>query len=361
LKKVLVINTNHYDYTGIVSFIRNYCYAVNDNNLIIEYAAFEIHDQFRNELDELKLTYYEIPGKKRSPYKYYLTLNKILKNNYDVVHVHGNSSLMAIELFLARLHGIKKRIAHCHNTTCEHMMLNRILRPLFIFSCTDRLACSIDSGKWMYGNNSFVVMTNAIDLGKFSFNENKRYNIRKELNILENEIVLGHVGHFNEQKNHNFLVNIFAQFHKKHPHSKLLLVGGGVLENEIRTKVNDLQLTDSVIFLGKRNDIENIMCGMDCFVFPSKWEGLGIVLIEAQATGLPCCVSSKVPEEAQMTSAYYRIDLKNSVDDWFEVVDLTINNKHDRKELSTENSIEVEKRGYSIQLERKKLVNIYLQ
>ena len=356
-----MINTNHYDYTGIVSFIRAYCYSINNCNLKIEYVAFEIHQQFRKEMDELKLVYYEIPSKKKNPYKYYLALNKVLKNNYDVVHVHGNSSLIALELFLARLHGIQKRIAHCHNTTCDHKMLNIILRPLFNFSCTDRLACSIDSGKWMYKNRNFIIMRNAIDIGKFSFDESKRYKIRKELCIKEEEIVIGHVGHFNEQKNHQFLIDIFFEFHKQHPNSKLLLVGGGILETKIKNKVDELQLKNSVIFLGKRNDIEAVMCAMDCFVFPSKWEGLGIVLIEAQATGLPCCVSSVVPNEAKMSSAYCKVDLESSIDSWCKAIDELINNNKNRNDISLFNSNEIRRKGYSIQLERERLVNIYLK
>lgn len=361
VKKVLVVNANKYDYTGIVSFIRTYCYSINSSELQIEFVAYEIHEQFHKELDILNLKYYIIPSKKNSPIKYYSALNKILRNNYDVVHVHGSSSLIAMELFLARLHRIPKRIAHCHNTTCTHPRLNQVLRPLFNSSCTDRLACSINAGKWSYGNRKFSVMKNAIDLSRFYYCENKRNNIRKQLCLSNEEIVLGHVGYFNKQKNHQFLINIFAEFHKRHSNSKLILIGGGILENEIMNQVESLKLKDSVIFLGKRNDIEDIMCAMDCFVFPSKWEGLGIVLIEAQATGLPCCVSSVVPNEAQMSSAYCKVDLESTIDSWCEAINKFVTSNYRRNNLCLNNKAEIEKNGYSIQLEKEKLINVYLQ
>lgn len=361
MKRVLIINTNKYDYTGIVSFIRTYCYPIKNSDIKIEYVGYEIHTKFLEEFKCLNLMVHTVSSKKLSPIKYYYELNKILKNYYDVVHIHGSSALIAFELLLAKCKGIKKRIAHIHNTACTHPRLNTVLSPLFKACSTHRIACSKEAGEWGFGKKEFSVIKNAIDLDKFYFDPMKREQIRKELNIKETDIVLGHVGHFNDQKNHVFLINIFISYHKQYPHSKLLLVGGGVLEESIRHKVREEQLDDSVLFLGKRDDIDALMCAMDCLVFPSKWEGLGIVLIEGQATGLPCCVATTIPCEAQVSEWYISLELEEDSSIWCKNIQVLVESTNNRMNRSIKNSERIKIQGYSITLEKEKLVNFYLR
>ncbi len=361
MKKVLIVNTNFYDFTGIVTFIRNYCYQLEQTEMQMEYVVFGLHPTFREELERLGLKYHEIPDKKKQPMQYYRALNRILKNGYDVVHVHGNSAMMSAEMFLAKRHKIPKRIAHAHNTTCDHMTMNRILQPLLRRCTTERIACSEDAAKWCFPEQPCHVINNAIDAARFAFDAEKRNRIRREIGLSEDAFVLGHVGYFNEQKNHDWLIDVFAAVHKRSPEAVLVLVGSGDLEPMIDEKAEKLGLKLFIYKLGQRADVNEIMCAMDCFVFPSKWEGLGIVLIEAQCSGLCCCISDVIPQEATMLEdSVCRLSLESHADSWADAVEKTRMSLAERAERSASAQAAITEKGYNIAQEREKLRQIYL-
>lgn len=362
MKKVLIVNTNFYDYTGIVTFIRNYCYYLPKDKAELTFVVFSLHPVFREELERLGLSYYEIPDKKKQPAGYYKELAKILKKRcWDAVHVHGNSAMMSAEMYLAKHYRIPKRIAHAHNTTCDHMTLNRILQPILRSSTTERIACSEDAAKWCFPEQHCHIINNAIDEKRFAFDPEKRKAIRREAGIPEDALVIGHVGYFNEQKNHDYLIDVFAEIRKRNSSAQLVLVGKGDLEQTIDEKAEKLGLTSYIHKLGQRPDTDAVMCAMDCFVFPSKWEGLGIVLIEAQCTGLPCFISDCIPAEATMRNEQVcRLSLESSPENWSDAILGSASDCTDRNEESRKAQEAISQKGYSITVEREKLLKIYL-
>ena len=184
--------------------------------------------------------------------------------------------------------------------------MKQALRPFSKKYATDYFACSELAGRWLFGDKTFeqgkvTIINNAIDLDKFKYDEKVRKEKRKELNINDDTLVVGHIGRFVAQKNHTFLIDIFSELHKKEKNSILLLIGQGPLIGEIKQKVETLGISDSVKFLGQRDDVNELYNAMDLFLFPSLYEGLGMVLIEAQANGLPCIASTEVPKNARVS------------------------------------------------------------
>ena len=218
--------------------------------------------------------------------KYHKELKKILKNgNYKIVHSHINT-LSVFSLFAAKCAGVPVRIAHSHSTTnkkeFKKNIMKQILRPFSKLFATDYMCCSELAGRWLFGNKEYdkgkvYLLNNAIDVDKFKFDENIRNAKRQELNIDDNTLVIGHVGRFVEQKNHRFLIDVFNEVHKQKSNSVLLLVGQGPLMHEIKEKVKKLGLENYVLFLGQRNDTNELYQAMDLFVLPSLYEGLPVV------------------------------------------------------------------------------------
>ncbi len=264
-------------------------------------------------------------------FKYHKKLKKILKEgNYKIVHSHINT-LSVFSLFAAKCAGVPVRIAHSHSTTNKKEkkknLVKQILRPFSKVFATDYMACTEHAGRWLFGNKEYdngnvYLLNNAIDLDKFKYDEKLRKEKRKELNIKEDTLVIGHVGRFVEQKNHRFLIDIFNEVHKQNKNSVLLLIGQGPLMDEMKQKVDSLGISDSVKFLGQRKDVSELYNAMDLFLFPSLYEGLGMVLIEAQANGLPCIASTEVPKIADISNNVQFYNLNDSIDIWLKNSDI---------------------------------------
>ena len=241
---------------------------------------------------------------------------------YRIIHVHANALIYTDVLRLARQKGIPCRIMHSHNTH----MASAIYRPIHELhkhtieqDATDYLACSKEAGLWMFPSGNFQVVPNGIDLNRFRFDGAVRDQYRKELG-LDGHFVLGHAGRFLAQKNHGFLLKVFGEVCKREPDALLLLCGEGPLENKLRQTIQSMGLEQRVRFLGVRRDMPALMQAMDVFVFPSRFEGLGIVLIEAQACGLPCIASDCVPPEAAVTDDYRTLPLSLAPAQWADAV-----------------------------------------
>lgn len=258
-------------------------------------------------------------------FEYQKDLIKIFKdNNYKIVHSHLNT-LSVFPLRAAKKAGVPVRIAHSHSTTnkkeWKKNLVKQVLRPFSKVYATNYMCCSELAGRWLFGNNEYdkgnvYLLNNAIDLDKFKYDEKIRKEKRKELNIKDDTLVIGHVGRFVEQKNHRFLIDIFNEVHKQNNNSLLILVGQGPLMEEIKRKVKNLELEDCVKFLGQRTDVNELYNAMDLFLFPSLYEGLGMVLIEAQANGLPCIASTEIPEIADISNNVQFYNLNDSIDTW---------------------------------------------
>lgn len=268
------------------------------------------------------------PYQKISKYEKFL-INLFKEKQYKIVHSNINA-LSVFPLYAAKKAGVPVRIAHSHSTTnkkeWKKNLMKQALRPFSKKYATDYFACSELAGRWLFGNKTFeqgkvTIINNAIDLDKFKYDEKIRKEKRKELNIKDDTLVVGHVGRFVTQKNHTFLIDIFNKLHKKEKNSILLLIGQGPLMSEIKQKVDSLGISDSVKFLGQRNDTNELYNIMDLFLFPSLYEGLGMVLIEAQANGLPCIASTEVPKIADISNNVQFYDLNDSIDIWLKNYD----------------------------------------
>ena len=296
--------------------------------------------------------------------KYHKELKRVLKEgNYKIVHSHINT-LSVFNLFAAKCAGVPVRIAHSHSTTNKKEksknLMKQLLRPFSKVFATDYMCCSELAGRWLFGDKEYdkgnvYLLNNAIDLDKFKYDEVVRKEKRKELNIDDDTLVIGHVGRFVEQKNHRFLIDIFNEVHKQNENSILLLVGQGPLMEKIKEKVKSLGIEDCVKFLGQRNDINELYQVMDLFLFPSLYEGLGMVAVEAQVSGLPCVVATEIPEIAKVTEKITFINLENKIEIWTEIIFKYLKNIN-RKNINFTNGI----KKYDIIKETTKLEKKYL-
>ena len=262
-------------------------------------------------------------------FKYHKTLKKVLKDgNYKIVHSHINT-LSMFSLCAAKCAGVPVRIAHSHSTTNKKEkkknLLKQVLRPFSRLFATDYMCCSELAGRWLFGNKEYdkgnvYLLNNAIDLDKFKYDEKVRKEKRKELNISDDTLVIGHVGRFVEQKNHRFLIDIFNEVHKEEKNSILLLAGQGPLMDEIKEKVRKLGLKDNVNFLGQRNDINELYQAFDVFLLPSLYEGLPVVGIEAQTTGLLCVFSDDMTKETKVLDSTIFLSLEQSNKKWVDCI-----------------------------------------
>ena len=238
-------------------------------------------------------------------------------HEYKIVHCHAYT-IGYFCLKAAKKAGIPVRIAHSHSNAAVHdvkLPLKLIMQKLFTVYSTDLFACSEEAGKFAFKGKKFGIVQNAIDSQKFIADANIREKIRKALRV-ESKFVVGHVGRMQPEKNHDFLIDVFAEIKKKKPDAELILVGTGPLEEKVKSKVAEKGLSDCVHFLGNRKDMNRIYQAMDVFVFPSLFEGLGIVAIEAQAAGVPIVCSEGLPPETDITPIYRKLLLSDGAEKW---------------------------------------------
>ena len=262
---------------------------------------------------------------KNNPIKAYYSYYKYIKNNnYDYVLVVAPHSLAALKLLIAKLAGAKILAMRSSNTQITGSRLSRVLNSVFFFLpqivANVKIAPSVAAGKFLFGDKCILkrqvhILNNGIPLNEYRFNPEIRYKKRKELNVT-NEILFGHVGRFEEQKNHEYLIDVFADITKKIPKAKLILIGDGVLKAEIIKKAKALNIYDHIIFTGIRNDVPHLLMAMDTLIFPSFYEGMPNVLIEAQGAGLPCLVASTITKECHVTNLVEFMDLSKPTTAW---------------------------------------------
>lgn len=318
-KKIRVCQVLH----GIVGggseqVVLNYCSRMRDIHFDLLYQ-YEPNAQILERFNEAGINCIQIPDKVHHPLKHLRTMYKIFKQGkYDIVHCHLDWFLNSYVCFIAMLARIKKRIAHQHQAYTKWSSLCAIMRiPCKLFA-THWLACGKAAaingwGKNAVKNGKVTILPNAIDPERFKFNENSRKEIRAQYGIRDDDFVIGHVGRFYPQKNHDFLIDIFCEVRKQKLNAKLLLLGDGPLQDKTRQKVVSLGLTESVIFAGLQKDPAPFYSAMDIFCFPSLWEGLPLTLVEAQYNGLICMVSEKVTEEVGISPQLMYIPLTDKM------------------------------------------------
>lgn len=297
--------------------------------------------------------------------KYHKELKKVLQDgNYRVVHSHINT-LSVFSLCAAKSAGVPVRIAHSHSTTNKKEkkknLMKQVLRLFSKTFATDYMCCSELAGRWLFGDKEYneenvYLLNNAIDLEKFKYDESLRKKKRKELGIKNSTLVIGHIGRFVAQKNHDFLIDIFNEIHKQNADSILLLAGQGPLVDDIKNKVKELRLEDNVKFLGQRKDANELYQAFDVFLLPSLYEGLPVVGVEAQAVGLLCYLSDDMTKETKVLDTTKFMSLNDNANEWASNILRDIN-KYKRIDTSKEMTA----KNFNIKEEAKKLEEYYLK
>lgn len=349
---------------GVESVVMNYYRHIDRNQFQFDFICDEDSKNIPyEEINKLGGKVILIPPYQKV-FKYRKALKKVLKEgNYKIVHSHINT-LSVFSLSVAKSANVPIRIAHSHSTTSKKEkkknFIKQLLRPFSKVYATNYICCSQLAGRWLFGNKVYdqgevFLLNNAIDVEKFKYNEEIRVFKRKELNISEGTLVIGHVGRFVEQKNHKFLVDVFNELHKQKKNSVLLLVGNGPLIDEVKEKVKHLNLEDCVKFLGQREDTNQLYQAVDVFCLPSLYEGLPVVGIEAQASGLLCFFSDAITEETKVIESTKFLSLNDGDAKWANNI-IDSYNTFERKDVINE----IESKSFSIDVEVKKLENYYI-
>lgn len=311
-KKVLMINTVNTGFTGITSVITNY---VRKTYQTVQYdfvLCGRVEESFKDELNTLGKNVFIPPcSRVRKPITYSKWLERLIKENqYDVVHVHGNSGTMFFDIHAAKKAGVPIRIAHSHNSSAKYKLVHYMLKPLLNREITHAIACSDLAGKWLF-NREYMVLPNGIDIDRFRYDPVTRASYRKEMEI-EDCFVIGHVALMDTVKNHMYLLEVFENFVCENSRARLLLIGDGRLRPDIEQYISEHDLGESVLVLGKRADVAELYQCMDAFVLPSLYEGLPVTLVEAQTAGLPCLVSDVVTRTVNITGNVQYIGIQDS-------------------------------------------------
>lgn len=303
---------------------------------------------------------YYIPPRSNGVIKNINNWKKFLKEHkdeYNTIHVHVSSLTAITPIVIAKKYKIKNRIIHSHNILQRgkiHEILSKINEKRILKYATKMFACSREAGEKYFPKDKFEIIKNGIDAEKYIYNSEKKIQMREKLNI-SNETAYVHIGRFNEQKNHKFLIDIFNQILKLDSNCKLFLIGDGELKESINQKIKEYKIQNNVVFLGLRDDIWDVLQAMDIMIFPSLYEGLGIVGIEGQASGIPVFVSDVVPKEIKVTDLVQVISLNKTNKEWAENI---VNNK--KKERKNKYN-EIVAEGYDIKNTIKKLEEYYFK
>lgn len=359
MKRVLqVIRTMGYG--GAETFIMNLYRNIDRNKIQFDFLVND-EGEYDKEIRELGGKVYKIPYiTDVGQIKYVKELEGFFENHpeYQVIHSHIDQ-VSGIIVEIANKCKIKKIISHSHNTKNSNgifgKLYKRYLQSKINKNTTYKLACGMEAAKWLYKKSykDAIIINNGIEIDKFKYNEDNRKNIRKELNITESTIVIGHIGRFSKQKNHTFLVDIFYEFQKNNFDSMLLLVGEGVLKEKIKKKIEKLGIKDKVIILNNRPDTYKIYSAFDVLIFPSLFEGLSVVLIEAQCNGLKILTSENIDKNTDITGNVFYKKLSESPKEWAKEIK-QINIKRKKVEEMVKDS------EYNIKKVAKKMEKIYL-
>lgn len=308
-----------------------------------------------------QLSYYKYHKPKIKNLKEHIDLFK--KEQFDILH--NNVAENILPMIAARMCGIKVRILHSHNDYAHAFQSSSHIRQIIykmvmdfnarlsnvLIGCSKVAAISV-FGKKRVDDGKVIIINNAIDIDKFVFNKAKRNEYRDKLNISDDEILVGHVGRYEGiQKNQEFVLNVFCEFLKLKPKSKLVMLGEGERRKEFQDMAEKLNISDKVIFTGAVLNVCDYYQAMDIFCFPSRFEGLAVSLIEAQCSGLPCVVSKRITDEEQINSNVEYLPLEKSYEEWAEVMlDLTRNGRSRKPKILIDNKYDINKNTRKLNL-----------
>ena len=367
MKRILVFGMTE-NPGGVESFLINYYRHLDRSRIRFDFLC-NTHDSvaYEDELLNMGSRTYHITARSTSPAKYRKELKRLFDRHaseWDAIWVNVCSLANIDYLIMAKKYGIKKRIIHSHNSQNMDSRLRGLLhkwnrRKLSRYA-TDFWACSEDAARWFYTGKELrrcVVIHNAIDVDRLAFCSEKRERIRREYGWGDRRII-GNIGRLHFQKNQTFILEIFKEYLKVNPNSLLVLVGQGEDEAKLRSLADSLQIEDKVFFAGVQRDIQAWLSGFDLFLFPSKFEGLSIAALEAQANGIPILASRKViPEEVKMNRNFHFYSLEEDAASWSRQIEIL---RDEERIPYDEIKATFVRLGYDISSEAKKLEKMLL-
>lgn len=360
MTKVLYVHGGLLNTGGTESVMMNYYRNIDREKVRIDFllhgfgkAVYD--DEILSSGDKI----FNVVPKGQNPVENTKQVREIIKNgNYDVVHAHmdaGNAKILKI----AKEFNVPIRISHSHNTATQtsnplKKVFNEFEKRKIYRYATELFACSDLAGKWLYGQKDFTVINNAIEIERFDYSIEVRNEMKKRLGISEDTVVLGHIGRFSYQKNHEKLIAVFNSYLKTHPNALLIMVGAGETKENTKKVVEDLKIEKNVLFVEPNNETNKYMQVMDCFVMPSRFEGLPVVTVEAQAAALPVVISDTVSQKCALTDLVSFVPLTADDDDWCKVIDESL--KTERKSRIEE----LRQAGYDIKENAAKMQQFYI-
>lgn len=325
VKVLQVLDFINYN-SGVSAVVTNYFFQLDPQRVQCDFLLYEMpEDAWMTRLTAAGAKVYAT-GKPsgRSMAEYERNVKDFFRQHakdYDIVHVHIPNAAFIV-LRYAKKYGIKVRILHSHNARgadgAVKKIRNYLLNQWGIRYANQYFACSVKAGNYLFGEKrggQLVVLSNAIRLERYAFDEKKRKIIRDSLGVKEHELLLGHIGRFAEQKNHEGLLKIFAETRRQGMDTKLVMLGDGELQEKTGQLAEELGIKDQVLFAGVVANVPDYLSAMDIFLLPSLYEGLPVVCVEAQAAGLPCLISDQVTREIALTDQVWFL-ANGNLDSW---------------------------------------------
>lgn len=348
---------------GAETMVMNLYRALNHRNIQFDFIIHSnTQNDYRDEIENLGGQIYVFDSFKGYNFiNYRKQWSDFLNNHqeYKVVHSHVRS-YASVFFPIVKEHNLKT-IVHSHSTsngTGLKSIVKRCLQYPLRYQADYLFACSQIAGEWLYGEEAtkgknYFILNNAINTRKYKIDMATRLRVREQLGI-KNNLVFGHVGRLHEAKNHMFLLELFKSIIKQKPESKLVIVGDGELREEIENKIVALELQKDVIMTGSRSDVPKLLMAFDAFLFPSKWEGLPVTVVEAQAAELPCFVSDTVTKEVGISDLVHYLPIDKGAACWCDAIMKSDLNKHDVQK-------EIIEAGFDVQETAQWLTDFYMR
>lgn len=354
---------------GMESVVKNFFTYIDKDKFHLDFICnMEGDIGFKDDFDKLSknpIKYHSVPRRIQNPRGYKKTLEKIFREEkYDAVWINSLKIVNLENMKIAKKYGVEKIILHSHNAKSTGMKFSNFIHSVnknFVhYYATDFWACSDGATDWMFPkkiHDRVEWIRNAIDVEKFLFNEEKRNKLRKEFNISDDEFIIGNVARLDYQKNQEFILEVFAELVKKQENTRLFLVGGGDKTN-LEIQAAELGIRDKVEFLGERSDVPDLCNMFDFFLFPSRFEGLPVSLVEVQTNGIPTLVSDVITKQVKINDNYESLSLNDSAEKWAEKILELKQEKRIDTNIVKKNLI---KRGFDLYTETKRVESLLLK
>lgn len=327
---------------GAETLVVNILENIDKNNYDFDFLVFEEkHYDYEDKIKELGGRVIRLQGPTEvGMFKFVHNLRKLcMEEKYDVVHAHTLFNC-GPSVFAAWLGKVPTRISHSHNTKVLEKNSSIIKRIYFLIAkvllnifSTDKIACGIEAGKFLFFTNSFLVINNGIDVNKFRFDISTKNFLKSKFSIEKDALVIGNIGRLNHQKNQLFILEVFENLLKVKENAYLFILGEGGLKLELQTLIKERGIEKRVFMLGNVNNANEFYSLFDLFVFPSLFEGVPLTLVEAQSNGLPIICSDRVSDEVNLTNEIDFLSLEKGVDYWVDYISKYTKKRYDKTEL----------------------------